>query len=216
MFKKNEHGGRVYDKAHNCFFCDKEYLKISRDLLTVHKDEADVMKIIAIDAKTKEGNERRQKELERLRLKGDFYHNAKVLKCGGQLKVLRRPISVELADYRQYIPCTHCLGFVQRHELWRHVAQCDFNDQKKKDGDQEEHVANRRLQHESEMLLYGSQEFCSQAMQDSVMSSMRPDEISFVAKRDDLIVLFGSSWFEKSGSLRANYISDEMRSLARL
>eukprot|EP00794_Sanderia_malayensis_P021147 gene21147-23224_t len=215
LFKKNEHGGRVYDKAHNCFFCDKECLKIARLLLTVHKDEEDVLKIIAIDEKTKEGKVRRQKELERLRLKGDFRHNSKVLKCGGELKVLRRPMTSDLADYRQFTPCTHCLGFVQRHELWRHVAQCDFNNHKK-DPDAEEHVANRRLQHESEMLLYGSQEFCSQAMQDSVLSSMRPDEISFVAKRDDLIILFGSSWFEKSGSSRVNHISDKMRSLARL
>ena len=101
----------------------------------------------AKDVKLKESNERRQKELERLRLKGDFYHNAKVLKCGGQLKVLRHPMSVELADYRQYIPCTHCFGFVQRHELWRHVAQSDFNDHKKKDADPVKHVTNRRLQH---------------------------------------------------------------------
>ncbi len=44
----------------------------------------------------------------------------------------------------------------------------------------------------------------------SVLSSMRPDEISFVAKRDDLIILFGSSWFEKSGPSRVSYISDKM------
>lgn len=137
-----------------------------------------------------------------------------MLKCGGELKVLRQPMSADIADYRQFKPCVHCCGFVQKHELWRHVGQCTFND--KKMGPDSENTANRRLQHESDMLLYGCQEFCSQAIQDTVLSSMRPDEISFTAKRDDLMMLFGNSWFEKSGSGRANYISDKMRSLARL
>ena len=214
VFKKNEHGGRVYDKAHTCVFCNKDCLKIARHILSVHKHEAEVVKILAIDEKIKDGKARRHKELERLRLKGDYYHNLKVLKCGGELKLLRRPMSADVADYRQFKPCVHCLGFVQNHELWRHVGQCPFND--KKMGPDSENIVNRRLQHESDMLLYGSQEFCSQAMQDTVISSMRPDEITFTAKRDDLIMLFGNSWFEKSGSVRANYISDKMRSLARL
>ena len=153
------------------------------------------------------------KELDRLRLKGDFYHNLKVLHCGGELKVIRRPGPDEVVDFKQFKPCVHCLAFLQKHELWRHVSHCPFNETKLHDSDG---TINRKLQYESEMLLSGSKEASMDAMHKSVLGIMRQDPVSFIARKDDLIVRFGYSLFEKDGSSKATYISQKMRSLARL
>ena len=114
-----------------CYFCSNEYLKIARHLLNVHKDEPEIIRILALNPTVCEENEKRTMELARLRLKGNFYHNLKVLRTGGALKVLRRPSDDQLISPQQLVPCKLCLGFVQRHELWRH-----------------EEKMNRKLQHE--------------------------------------------------------------------
>lgn len=158
-------------------------------------------------------NKLRMKEFDRLRLKGDFYFNLKVLHCGGQLKVIRRPGPDEDVDFKQFKPCVHCLAFIQKHELWRHVSRCPFNETNLKDSDG---TVNRKLQYESEMLLYGSKELSMDAMHKSVLAIMRQDHISFIARKDELIIRFGYSLFEKDGSSKATYISQKMRSLARL
>ena len=216
--KKNEHGGRIYDKSNACLYCENEYLKIARHLRNVHKSESEVMQVLAIDDKSNNGKHRQKLEFDRLRLKGNFYHNMKVLQYGGDLKVCRRPAEDEIIDPKTFKPCPHCLGFVQKHELWRHVANCPFNERKKK-GDTE--ANNRKLQYESQLLLFGSQDSSnhdaiSLGLREHVISSMRVDEISMTAKTDELILTFGKSLFEKSGSGKANYISQKMRSLARL
>ena len=45
---------------------------------------------------------------------------------------------------------------------------------------------------------------------------MKNDDISKIARKDQLIVDFGSSLFEKVGSKNANYVSQRMRQVARL
>lgn len=208
----------MYDKAHSCLFCGSEYLKIARHLRTVHDSEPEIAKILAMDEKCKEGKLAQKREFDRLRLKGNFYHNLKVLKCGGDLKVCRRPGKDEIVHFSQFVPCLHCLAFIQKHELWRHVAQCPFNE---KQQSQETDGCHRKLQYESQLLLCGSKETDSQdalssGLREQVISIMPVDEISLTAKTDDLILTFGKSLFEKSGSAKANYKSQKMRSLARL
>ncbi|XP_068679266.1 uncharacterized protein [Montipora foliosa] len=50
----------------------------------------------------------------------------------------------------------------------------------------------------------------------NVISSMRNDSISSIARRDQLITNFGAAIFEKVGIKNANYVSQRMRQLARL
>ena len=83
VMSRSEHGDRIYDKGHHCYYCNNRCLKIARHLLSVHKNETEVMKILAIESTTAENKKRRAKELDRIRLKGDFYHNMEVLKTGG-------------------------------------------------------------------------------------------------------------------------------------
>ena len=172
------------------------------------------MKIAAIDKKTSEGKKRFDIEINRIRLKGNFYHNLKVLKCGGSLKVMRRPGPEESVDHKNFTPCVHCLGFVLKNDLWRHTAICPLNEKRSLKEDSEQ--VHRSLQHESDLLLFGMQEGSSSALREAVISKMRSDKISFVAKRDELIMLYANALFEKTGSAKANYTSEKMRTLARL
>ena len=205
---KTGYGTKTYNKLHSCYFCGIEVQKIPRHFRTTHKNEPEVLRIEAMSDK-----ELQMKEIDKCRLKGDFYHNLKVLQCGGELKSIRRPGPDEIVEYNQFRPCVYCLGFVQKHELWRHVAHCPFNEKALLDSDG---TISRKLQYESEMLLNGSKEQSMDAMQNSIFSIMRQDRTSFVARNDELIVKFGYSLFEKDGSSRAAYISQKMRSLERL
>lgn len=213
---KNEHGDRIYDKTHSCYYCNTECLKIGRHLLTVHKGETEVLKILAIGQSTVQDKKRRNLEIDRLRYKGDFYHNLSVLKTGGELKVYRRPSADEKCEASAFIPCTHCLAFVKKHDLWRHVKQCPFNNEKR--AEEDEPVVHRRLQYESEMLLFANKlpDGCSESLSSLVLSTMKLDEIKRVVKGDKLILLVGSSLLERGGSSKISYISQRMRTLARL
>ena len=51
---------------------------------------------------------------------------------------------------------------------------------------------NRKLQHESAMLLYSSQNENDSAFSDAVLATMRNDDVSFLLKRDSTIVNYGS------------------------
>ena len=214
---RNQHGSRIYDKGHVCYYCNAQCLKIARHLLTVHKSETEVMKILAIDMETDEGRKRRGKELDRLRYKGDFYHNLKVLKTGGELKVFRRPCSGENVDASAFTPCTHCLAFIRKHELWRHVKQCPFNEERTNSDDNEKRW-HRKLQYESDLLLFPNRftEGYSEALGSQVLSTMRSDEITQTVKSDKLILMVGSSLLERGGSTKVSYVSQRMRTLARL
>ena len=66
-------------------FATLMFTKMACHILSAHKNEPDVIKIDAIPANNNENRRRRGRELDRIRLKGDFYHNLKVLKSGGKL-----------------------------------------------------------------------------------------------------------------------------------
>ena len=213
---RNEHGDRIYDKTHTCYYCNTECLKIGRHLLNAHKGESEVLKILAIGQSTAADKKRRNLEIDRLRYKGDFYHNLTVLKTGGELKVYRRPNANEQCDATAFTPCTHCLAFVRKRELWRHVKQCPFNTEKRPDED--ESVVHRKLQYESEMLLFANKlpDGCSESLSSLVLSIMKRDAVKRVVTGDKLILLVGSSLLERGGSSKISYISQRMRTLARL
>ena len=67
-----------------CLFCAKVYAKIGRHILVVHKNEPDVAEILSLKPEDK-------KTLTLIRTKGNFHHNLKAMKVGGDTKVVRRP-----------------------------------------------------------------------------------------------------------------------------
>ena len=200
---KDVDGNRIYDKLHFCLFCCNGIQKIGRHLQTKHRDEDEVKKLCDLSQKTK------HLRIDALRYHGDFYHNVKVLKLGGQLVVWRRPNKTAGVSYKDYIPCKICLAFVTKAEMWRHVKSCEH---RKND----ENVHN--LVQQAELLLYPNQ-FDSGATKELsclILHGMINDEISKCVKGDNLIVTYGSFMLSTCGMRRANGISQRMRILARL
>ena len=107
----------------------------------------------------------------------------KVLATGSELKVWRRPSPDEVVSHDQ---CMYCFAFVQKHELWGHTASCPMNDKKG-------NTSNRKVQHESDMILFGSSDALfgqHPALSEGILSSMKGDEIAFVVKHDPLILVW--------------------------
>ena len=204
----NDDESRIYDKKSVCYYCEIEYLKIGRHLQCVHKDCPEVMKALSFPAKSTD----RRKELDRIRLMGNFVHNNKVLVANeGELHVVRRPNEGTKANPFDYYPCLYCNGFLDKKELYKHVANCTFADGQKE-------IHPRRVRFNCSLLLapnklsLGS----SKALSDHVLPRMKTDQYSLAARNDQIILLYGSSLVEKHGKDKANYVSQHMRDLSRL
>ncbi|XP_068758091.1 uncharacterized protein [Montipora capricornis] len=208
--KKREDNARVYDKRQACFYCEKLYAKISRHYEHNHKDESEVVNAFAHPRGSKE----RKKAIEKLRLQGNFHHNLRVLESkSGQLIVIRRPGEGEECSLDDFLPCPHCLGFMKKKDLWRHVKGCNF---RSGDDDTADDKKYQKLQSKSKLLILPS--ICpgkSSLFQD-VVASMKSDHITLVARNDAVISALGTMMVEKVGSKRCHDISQNMRNLARL
>ena len=215
--KKGENNARIYDKRHSCFYCDKMCAKIARHYEHNHKDEAEVAEAFAYPR----GSKDRKKALEKLRLRGNFHHNLRVLECKkGQLIVMRRPGEEEDCCQDDYLPCVHCLGFVKRKDLWRHNKACNFksgdeNDKTDKDDDND-YMKCQKLQTKSKLLILPSLCPGKSSPYQEVIASMKSDQITLVARNDSVISALGTMMVEKVGTRRCHDISQNMRNLARL
>ena len=143
---------------------------------------------------------------------GNFVHNNKVLVANkGELHVVRRPNEGTKANPFDYYPCLYCNGFLDKKELYKHVANCTFADDQKE-------IHHRRVRFNCSLLLapnklsLGS----SKALSDHVLPRMKTDQYSLAARNYQIILLYGSSLVEKHGKDKANYVSQHMRDLSRL
>ena len=206
---KTEHNNRKFDKSQCCFYCDKLVSKIARHYLNVHKDGLEVAKIAALPF----GKER-EKLLEELRHKGNYYHNVKVLeKKSGQLIVARRPGPKEEVDPQDFLPCPHCLGFYRKKELWKHSKNCFFKT--KKSNQENDEDGSDRIQERSKILLLSKLSPDSKEIV-KVFASMKSDEVTIIATNDNLIKKYGELHLDRIGSERRHEVSQGMRQLARL
>ena len=197
-------GGIVHDKLHACYFCCKMVTNIWRHYENVHSKEPQVEKILALP---KDGIHR-SKEITRLRLSGDYYHNLNVLQTkSGNLVVVRRPKDV-VVDYSDFLPCTGCRGFFLRKELWRHCRSCEFV----------ESGQESKCQKDGELLitpvLYSAASVSPALSQ--VLGAMKRDEVSLVVKNDPLILSFGNLLAHGQASSKYVQVSERMRQLAKL
>ena len=71
---KTDDGRRVYNKKHFCFYCSKPQAKISRHLMTSHKNEAEILALEEMKGKARDAH------LDKLRNLGNHIHNVEVLK----------------------------------------------------------------------------------------------------------------------------------------
>ncbi|XP_051571748.1 uncharacterized protein LOC127451250 [Myxocyprinus asiaticus] len=128
---KKRDGVRMYSKKQHCFFCDSAFTKIARHLERKHSNEVEVAKALSHP----KGSKERRMQLEYLRNKGNFAHNATVINTGAG-KMIPRKLPKNNLDGERFIHCIYCQGHFLKKTLWRHVKVCKFkpSDMKPKPG----------------------------------------------------------------------------------
>ncbi len=102
---------RSYEKRQACLYCGLLVAKAARHLKAIHLEEEDVKVAVNREKHARAGN-KRTLDFEKLRLKGNFYHNMTVINTGeGNLIVLHNPPHGQESKASDYLPCPLCLGF---------------------------------------------------------------------------------------------------------
>ena len=142
---RNKNKTRTYDKRQACYYCEKLYSKIARHYVQQHEREREVRIALSFH----KGSPNRKKQLEKLRLLGNYHHNLRVLQSKqGELIVSRRPSTSKRCNPNDFLPCSHCLGFIRRQELWKHVKSGKFKPE------DIETPKYQKVQEKSKLLLY--------------------------------------------------------------
>lgn len=197
-------------KRHNnsqvfCSLCYEEVGHFARHLERAHSDNEIVQKILRMPV----GSSERRAAVMALRKKGNFLYRTEKDK----LRALRNNNDEDTLNEEQYYPCVNCLGFYKKTYLWRHRKVCkakgsnDFNDNK--------HIANAQTLLAATGILGN---FLNRSrIKTDVFRVMRPDNISYTAKSDPLICLYGESYLNKHKRKQMNIVaSNRMREMARL
>ncbi|KAG7487017.1 hypothetical protein JOB18_044609 [Solea senegalensis] len=112
-------GNRVYDKKQYCLYCKKAYVKMARHLERAHHNKLDVAKALSLP----KGSLERKKQLEYIRNRGNYAHNAAVIESGkGELVPFKRPSKD--AQGKDFMHCAYCQALFTRKVLWRHKRSC--------------------------------------------------------------------------------------------
>nr|CAI5858790.1 unnamed protein product [Callosobruchus analis] len=122
-----------------------------------------------------------------LRRKGNFILNKELNK----LKPVRKPNNSENTE-GVYYPCTNCLGFFKKSYLWRHKKKCNTLTGIKKSQCRTNHLSEAQTFIAATGLLGNYLE--KSRLKAEVFSIMKGDKISFAAKCDPLICLYGESY----------------------
>ncbi|XP_016309115.1 uncharacterized protein LOC107663407 isoform X2 [Sinocyclocheilus anshuiensis] len=197
---------RVYNKRHYCLYCCKPYAKMARHLESSHANESDVAKALSFPKSSKE----RKKQLDYIRNRGNYAHNAAVMESGkGELVPYKRP-SKE-AQGKDFMHCAYCQGLFARKVLWRHMRTCILQPQSVplKPG-------KKRVQ---SMCIYTGPVPSNMTKQLwEVISVMNLDPITDIIKKDKVIIDIGQHLLNIGGLSAKNKrcVRDKMRELGRL
>lgn len=198
---------RVYNKRNYCLFCLQPSSKISRHLEAAHGDEAEV----ALAFQHPKNSKERRKKLDILRRRGNFAHNAKVVREGaGELQACYRPRECRRAS--EFIHCFHCQGLYAKKTLWKHMKICPA----KKETSDESSSGKSRVRSKCALKTAIVREI-SEGLK-NVISSMTYDEVTQLIQNDKLLLQFGQHLFDLNGSRknRHDYIRQRLRELGRL
>lgn len=197
----------IRDKKVYCIYCDLLVSNFPRHLERKHAFETDVRLIITLPKKSKE----RLKHLELIKNKGNLYYNRTILdKNEGTIIVGRRPKHSEEVNVIDYLPCKHCFKFFKKKKLYRHANRCLFQEKSSTDNIM---PRKRNKMMQSAMLLNTSLDF---KQLNGIFSSMKCDDISFIAQSDNLICSFGARLIQNHRENHLlGYISQRMRQLSR-
>lgn len=210
-FMQQSTSARDKNKAHSCFYCGHLQCKLKRHLLSQHSYEQRVAEMAGL-----QNNEQKNRIFEEIRARGDFKHNLRVIsgKSTEQFIVKRGPRN---PDYRDYLPCRHCLTFYSKTELWRHdciLKESELNE-----------AVGKRLVRDSRMFLeelldVANKKLESHDFQNDLVhqffARMRDDAIRRAAKNDALIVCLAKRLLVNKGLREYSYIAERVRRIAEL
>lgn len=199
-------GKRVYDKRHYCLYCRKPYAKMARHLERAHENKSDVAKALSFT----KGSKERKKQLDYIRNKGNYAHNAAVMLSGkGELVPSKRPLKKEQGS--DFMHCAYCQGLYKRKVLWRHMRSCKLTP-----GSAAPKPGKNRVQ---SMCTYTGPVPSPMSKQLwEVISAMNPDPISDIIKNDQVIIDLGQHLLNKGGDSAKNKqcVREKMREMGRL
>ncbi|XP_067278152.1 uncharacterized protein [Pseudorasbora parva] len=199
-------GSRVYNKRHYCLYCSKPYAKMARHLESSHVNKSDVARALSFP----KGSKERKLQLDYIRNRGNYAHNAAVMESGkGELVPFKRPPKKVQGD--DFMHCAYCQGLFTRKVLWRHMRSCRLKPQSvlPKPG-------KNRVQ---SMCTYTGPVPSNMTKQLwGVISAMNPDPITDIIKNDTVITELGQRLLNKGGLSDKNkqHVREKMRELGRL
>ncbi|XP_030205740.1 uncharacterized protein LOC115538217 isoform X1 [Gadus morhua] len=199
-------GSRVYDKRHYCLYCSKSYAKMARHLESAHGKESDVAKSFSFP----KGSKERKMQLDYIRNRGNYAHNAAVMESGkGELVPFKRP--PEKAQGNDFMHCAYCQGLFSRKVLWRHMKNCRF-----KPGSVTSKPGKKRVQ--SICTYTGPVPSLVTEKLWGVISAMNPGPITDQIKNDQVIIDVGQHLLNKGGTSDKNQqcVREKMREMGRL
>ncbi|KAL6476808.1 hypothetical protein MHYP_G00153070 [Metynnis hypsauchen] len=199
-------GKRVYNKRHYCLYCCIPYAKMARHLEHAHQDKSDVAKALSFP----KGSKQRKTQLDYIRNRGNYAHNAAVMESGkGKLVPFKRP--PKEVQGNDFIHCAYCQGLFTRKVLWRHIRSCRL-----RPGSVAPKPGKNRVQ---SMCTYtGPVPSTISKQQWGVMSAMNPDPITNIVKNDQVIIDVGQHLLNKGGTSAKNEqsVREKMREMGRL
>lgn len=203
---QNKGGNRVYDKRNYCLYCREPQTKIARHLERVHEYKSEVAKALSLP----KGSKERKKQLDYIRNKGNYAHNAAVMESRtGELVAFKRP--TKEAQGNDFMHCAHCQGLFRRKVLWRHMRSCKLTP-----GSVAPKPGKNRIQF---MCTYTGPVPSHMTKQLwGVIRAMNPDPITDIVKNDQVIIDFGQHLLKKDGTSAKNQqrVREKMREMGRL
>ena len=116
---------------------------------------------------------------------GDYHHHCNVLALGeGEMIVVRNPAGKHPSNPSSFLLCPDCLGFFKGGELWRHNKRCKHKTSELKKW--------KKVQLEAKRLLPTASISTAEELHSRVISAMKNESISFVARHDKVILQFGN------------------------
>lgn len=199
-------GKRVYDKRHYCLYCSKPYAKMARHLEHIHEDKCDVAKALSFP----KGSRQRKQQLDDIRNRGNYAHNAAAMESGrGELVPFRRPPSEK--EGNDFMHCAYCQALFTRKVLWRHLRSCRL-----KPGSVTQKPGKNRVQ---SLCTYTGPVPSNMTKQLwETISIMTPDAVTGIIKNDPVIINIGQHLLNKGGPSARNQqcVREKMRELGRL
>lgn len=155
----------------------------------------------------KPGSKERVNMVAALRKRGNFYIYTE--------KNILQPVRKSKRSETEYYTCTHCLGYYSKTLLYKHVKTCKS---KPENSNKLEGKCMTQAQTFMASVKWKNQDFLKASrIRSEVFKIMRPDEISFEAKADPMICLYGENLLNKHKRQQISImVSNKIREMARL